>query len=141
MNNPKSAQILIGIMVNDASDKQVLADSLKKHGYTYSDLSQDETTKEHIRHMVGGHVPTTMREHFYEVIFPERPRALVDFLATIGSQWNISLFHYRSSASDSGRVLIGLQADDVHALEAKLSATGFEWRSIAPHDKALSFVQ
>jgi hypothetical protein len=33
-------------------------------------------------------------EVLYRFEFPERPGALLDFLKKIGSDWNISLFHY-----------------------------------------------
>jgi threonine dehydratase len=41
--------------------------------------------------------------------FPERPGALLDFLAGLGQRWNISLFHYRNHGAAYGRVLMGLQ--------------------------------
>ena len=41
--------------------------------------------------------------------FPERPGALLKFLRAIGTDWNISLFHYRNHGSDYGRVLAGIQ--------------------------------
>jgi threonine dehydratase len=31
------------------------------------------------------------------------------FLTRMGSDWNISLFHYRNHGADVGRVLVGLQ--------------------------------
>ena len=39
----------------------------------------------------------------------KRPGALLKFLESIGSRWNISLFHYRNHGSDVGRVLAGIQ--------------------------------
>ena len=44
-----------------------------------------------------------------EFEFPERPGALMNFLTRMGSDWNISLFHYRNHGADVGRVLVGLQ--------------------------------
>jgi len=41
--------------------------------------------------------------------FPEHPGALLKFLRAIGSDWNITLFHYRNHGSDYGRVLAGIQ--------------------------------
>ena len=77
--------------------------------------------------MIGGQAPQAVNEHLYEVTFPERPGALADFLKAVGTNWNISLFHYRSAASDSGRVLIGFEAENNEALEVKLRAAGFEF--------------
>ncbi|MDQ7033129.1 MAG: threonine ammonia-lyase, biosynthetic, partial [Desulfonauticus sp.] len=42
---------------------------------------------------------------------PERPGALLQFLSTIGTEWNISLFHYRNHGAAYGRVLMGIQVD------------------------------
>jgi threonine dehydratase len=46
--------------------------------------------------MVGGHAPIAINEVIYSLQFPERPGALLRFLSSLGSQWNISLFHYRN---------------------------------------------
>jgi len=62
--------------------------------------------------MVGGVAPamdTAMDELLYRFEFPERPGALLRFLKSIGTSWNISLFHYRNHGSDYGRVLAGIQ--------------------------------
>ncbi|MES9848004.1 MAG: threonine ammonia-lyase, biosynthetic, partial [Candidatus Thiodiazotropha sp.] len=41
--------------------------------------------------------------------FPERPGALLYFLNNLGTDWNISLFHYRNHGAAYGRVLMGIQ--------------------------------
>jgi threonine dehydratase len=122
-NTRRNAHILVGITIGDAADKLALMKKMKGHGYDHADLSSDDATKEHIRHMIGG--SSQAHEHIYEIAFPERPNALSDFLTAVGSDWNISLFHYKSAASDSGSVLIGFEAPDRAALEAKLATTGF----------------
>jgi threonine dehydratase len=48
-------------------------------------------------------------ERVFRFEFPERPGALLKFLRAIGTEWNISLFHYRNHGSDYGRVLAGIQ--------------------------------
>jgi threonine dehydratase len=48
-------------------------------------------------------------ELLYRFEFPERPGALLQFLKSVGTSWNISLFHYRNHGSDYGRVLAGIQ--------------------------------
>jgi threonine dehydratase len=80
--------------------------------------------------MIGGQLVAKLHEHIYEVTFPERPRALADFLETMGDTWNISLFHYRSAASDTGSVLIGFEAKNREMLEKKLGSTGREWTRV-----------
>jgi len=133
-----AAHAFIGLAVNDAPDKQHLMDKLHNHDYTYTDFSGSDVAKEHTRHMIGGRTTTAIHEHIYEVTFPERPRALADFLHAIGHTWNISLFHYRSAASDYGKVLIGFETVDQKALEAKLRSVGFDFMQ-ADADASLKF--
>jgi threonine dehydratase len=102
-------------------------DKMIERTYTHIDLSSDDTTKEHVRHMIGGQTPENIQEYLYEITFPERPGALLDFLKAVGDTWSISLFHYRSAASDSGRVLIGFESDNREKLEEKLQSASFEW--------------
>jgi threonine dehydratase len=126
LNSRAAAHILVSINVSGAADKQKIMDKMHRHGYKHIDLSDDELAKEHIRHLAGGPAPAD-HEQIYEVVFPERPGALADFLQAVGTDWNISLFHYRSAASDSGSVLIGFEAPNVRQLEADLARAGFDF--------------
>jgi threonine dehydratase len=75
-------------------------------------MTDNEMAKLHVRYMIGGAVPGMapgLDELLYRFEFPERPGALLRFLKSIGSSWNISLFHYRNHGSDYGRVLAGIQ--------------------------------
>ena len=130
LNSRKNARILVGVTVSDATDKQALMENMARKGYGHTDLTNDDTVKEHLRHMIGG-APKASNERIYEVIFPERPGALAGFLQAVGNKWNISLFHYRNAASDSGKVLIGFEADDTDALEAKLRAANFAFTTLS----------
>jgi len=129
LNDRSGAHILVGVNVSGAADKQKFMDKMEKHGYVHVDLSDDDLTKEHIRHMIGGPAPV-VDEHIYEVTFPERPGALGDFLQAVGTEWNISLFHYRSAASDSGSVLIGFETADNGSLERNLTKAGFAFNKV-----------
>jgi threonine dehydratase len=73
------------------------------------DFSDNELAKLHIRHLVGGHAATVENEILYRFEFPERPGALMKFLASMSPNWNISLFHYRNHGDDHGRILVGMQ--------------------------------
>jgi threonine dehydratase len=121
------AHIFVGISVSGEDDKHRFMDKMAKHGYTYQDLSHDDLAKEHVRHMIGGSGDPNGSEVVYEVNFPERPGALADFLAKLGSAVNISLFHYRGQGLDTGRVLIGFEATDDTKLEQAFRAAGFEF--------------
>ena len=83
--------------------------SLREAGYPVVDMSDNEMAKLHVRYMVGGHGRGIEHERLFRFEFPERPGALLKFLNAIGTQWNITLFHYRNHGSDYGRVLAGVQ--------------------------------
>jgi threonine dehydratase len=72
-------------------------------------LTDDELAKTHVRYMVGGRSSGVHGERLFRFWFPERPGAMARFLATMGADWNISLFHYRIQGGDFGRVLVGLE--------------------------------
>jgi threonine dehydratase len=103
------AHVFIGVSVSGREETQRLIASLARHGMAATDLSDNEMAKLHGRHLVGGRVPARMPELLYRFEFPERPGALMNFLTRMGSDWNISLFHYRNHGADVGRVLVGLQ--------------------------------
>ncbi len=130
LSDRRKAHVLVGVSVADPNDRAAFLARLDEYGYEHTDLSDDDVAKEHVRHMIGGPAPNAASEHLYQIDFPERPGALGDFLATLGTQWNISAFHYRSQASDTGNVLIGFEAEDRPALEKQLDAIGYEWTSL-----------
>lgn len=104
------AHIFVGIKFEDAlKEKSSLIEMLKSHQYPVTDLSDNEMAKLHLRHLVGGHSPQSQYEVIYRFEFPERPGALLEFLSVMGSQWNITLFHYRNHGAAYGRVLVGAQ--------------------------------
>ena len=77
--------------------------------------------------MVGGAGTGIENERLYRFEFPERPGALLDFLQAVGTDWNISLFHYRNHGSDHGRILAGIQVppNEEQELESHLSELGY----------------
>ena len=107
----REAHVFVGVELQDKGEGQALLESLYAKGYEVQDLSDNEMAKLHTRYMVGGHPHTPKRELIYRFEFPERPGALQLFLNTLGSQWNISLFHYRNHGSAYGRVLLGLHVE------------------------------
>ncbi len=115
------AQIYVGVKVVDGQQgKAELLSLLAEKDYPVVDLSDDEISKYHIRHMVGGHAPASVdNEILYRFEFPERPGALLGFLKKLGKRWNISMFHYRNHGAASGRVLVGLQVPKGEKAELK----------------------
>ena len=123
-----AAHIFVGISSNgDLEDKTDIIHRLEQKGCSVTDMTQNELAKEHIRYMVGGHAPGKINEVIYSLQFPERPGALLRFLSALGSQWNISLFHYRNHGAAFGKVLIGVQIaqNEKVALQHCFDALGF----------------
>ncbi len=121
------AQVFVGISSSGLEgDRQQLIEHLQDDGFSVTDMTGNDLAKDHIRHMVGGHGPSDLQESVYSVEFPERPGALLKFLLSLGSQWNISLFHYRNHGAAFGKVLIGLQIAeaDYQAFERCLHGLG-----------------
>ncbi|MCL1142199.1 threonine ammonia-lyase, biosynthetic [Shewanella gaetbuli] len=104
--------------------------TLESEGFEVQDLSNDETAKLHVRYMVGGHPLEPLEERLFSFEFPEHPGALLKFLTTLQSQWNISLFHYRNHGAAFGRVLAGFEvpASDKEAFGAFLTELGFVYQ-------------
>ncbi len=105
------ARVFVGVTVEPGGDdlSQLLA-QLEGKGYHCENLTDNETAKLHVRYMVGGRAPDDVgEERVYRVEFPERPGALLKFLAGLGERWNISLFHYRNHGAAFGRILVGMQ--------------------------------
>ena len=115
--DPRQAHVFVGVEVHNRDETERIVKVLGREGLETLDLSDDEMAKLHVRHMVGGHAPASMRrpgragpdELLYRFEFPERPGALMKFLSNMRTDWNISLFHYRNQGSDYGRVLVGMQ--------------------------------
>ena len=124
------ADIFIGILTGDESKKDLVVKRLEENDFKYLDLSHDEYAKEHVRFMIGGKSSETRNEQIYSFNFPERAGALRDFLEAIHNRFNISLFHYRGQGGDTGRVLLGFEAEDVQDLEETLSQTGYYFKKV-----------
>jgi len=124
----KKAHIFVGIQLSGGQPEAgALLSELSAAGFPVVDLSDNEMAKLHVRHMVGGRSTDVQNERLFRFEFPERPGALLDFLNAIGTDWNISLFHYRNHGSDHGRVLAGIDVPDSEAeeLEAHLARLGY----------------
>ena len=107
------AQIFVGVGLSEGdTERALILKMLRKNGYTVRDLTENDMAKLHIRHMVGGQPGNNGDEQVCRFEFPERPGALVNFLAHMGGRWNSSLLHYRNHGSAFGRVLCGVQVPE-----------------------------
>ncbi len=123
-----NAHVFVGVQLSRGfAERRELLDKLTAAGYPVVDMSDNEMAKLHVRHMVGGRTPHVENERLFRFEFPERPGALIDFLHAIGTDWNISLFHYRNHGSDYGRILAGIDvpADETEELERHLAELGY----------------
>jgi len=124
------AYVFAGVQLSDGSiELEELTNKLTDKGYPVLCMSDNEMAKLHVRYMVGGHANNIENEVLYRFEFPERPGALLDFLAHIGKRWNISMFHYRNHGAAYGRVLVGLQipVEERKEIIAFLDELGFKW--------------
>ena len=122
------AHIFAGVQLSGGlAERRELVKKLGEAGYPVEDLSDNEMAKLHVRYMVGGRSPGITNERLFRFEFPERPGALLDFLNAIGTNWNITLFHYRNHGSDYGRILAGIDVPrgDADELEAHLADLGY----------------
>jgi threonine dehydratase len=122
------AHVFVGLKLADAPrDKPAVIAELQARGYEVIDISADETAKLHVRYMVGGRAPALRDEVLFRCEFPERPGGLAKFLDAMGSEWSITLFHYRNHGADYGRVLAGLHVppEDRPRFVERLRALGY----------------
>ena len=125
----KEAHIFVGVEVGDRSQTARIVKTLRRNALKTIDLSDNEMAKWHVRHMVGGRAPFAKNELLYRFEFPERPGALMKFLDSMRSDWNISLFHYRNHGADYGRVLVGIQVprEEMRQFRAFLQKLGYPY--------------
>ena len=129
--NNKTAQVFVGVTCSGKQeDRDDLISQLEIKGFSVIDMTMNELAKEHIRYMVGGHAPQELGEMVYSIQFPERPGALLKFLTSLGSRWNISMFHYRNHGAAFGKVLMGVQMPKTERKEfqQRLDEVGFEYK-------------
>jgi len=131
MADPDQAHIFVGVQISGGDEeRQELVAMLAEKGFPVLDMTDNEMAKLHIRHMVGGRGHKVANEVLYRFEFPERPGALLKFLSTLGTRWNISLFHYRNHGAAYGRVLMGVQVppDEREQFQVYLERIGYPFQ-------------
>jgi threonine dehydratase len=127
IGDTRHAQIFVGVRIARRGEREALTTTFRAQDFAVLDLTDDELSKQHLRHMVGGCSPLASNERLYRFEFPERPGALTRFLGHMHPDWNISLFHYRNQGADYGRILVGIQvrAEEQLALQRFLDTLGY----------------
>ena len=125
------ARVFVGLTVTpDGESVDALQHSLRQQGYRVLDMTDNETAKLHLRHMVGGRLSCDIEDEMvFRVEFPERPGSLLQFLNTLGKDYSISLFHYRNHGAAYGRILVGMQVPQGKraALKKALDRLGYRF--------------
>lgn len=136
----KHAHIFVGVRLHESSGH--LQERLVEGGYAVQDLSDNEVAKLHMRHLVGGRLPSNERERLYRFEFPERPGALLEFLTVLAGRWSISLFHYRNHAAANARILAGflVPEEDEDAFHQFLEETGYPFIDETENVACLEFL-
>ena len=136
-SDARQARIFVGVQVQEGGlGRDEVVQELTDAGYQVMDLTENDIAKQHVRHMVGGHCPAVTNEKVFQFEFPERPGALMKFLASLGTRWNISMFHYRNHGAAYSRVMMGAQVDqaEVDAFTAMLDKVGFRYQEVTGND-------
>jgi threonine dehydratase len=136
----QQAHIFVGVRLQESS--RHLQQRLIDGGYPVRDLSDNEVAKLHMRHLVGGRLPSSERERLYRFEFPERPGALLEFLTVLAGRWSISLFHYRNHAAANARILAGflVPEEDEDAFHQFLEETGYPFIDETDNVACLEFL-
>lgn len=137
------AHVFVGLESGEPGSLSSLLEALSEEGYEVEELSGDEVAQGHVRHMVGGRTTEVQDEIILTFQFPERPRALLQFLESLGSSWNISLFHYRNHGAAYGRVLCGLEVPPAERgqLTARLDRLAFPYQDVTDTPSVRRFLR
>ncbi len=127
ISSHKTAVVFVGVEIKNENEKNKITNLLVKGNFAVCDLSKDEISKSHIRHMIGGRSELAKNENLFKFEFPERPGALMEFLSSMNVSWNISLFNYRNDGSDTGKILVGLQVPPSEEIQFKKFLNKFRY--------------
>ncbi|NER49543.1 MAG: threonine ammonia-lyase, biosynthetic [Symploca sp. SIO1A3] len=129
ISDEQEAHIFVGVRIANRADAVKIAETFEVCGFPTLDLTDDELTKLHLRHMVGGRSSLACNELLYRFEFPERPGALMKFVGSMSPNWNISVFHYRNNGADYGRIVVGIQVPpkEMEQWQAFLDTLGYPY--------------
>ena len=109
----EAAHVFVGILnrarTGATGSRDQAIDLLRSNDYQVQDLTGDDVTRYHIRHMIGGRSePQVSNEELIAFEFTNRRQSALAFLQALGTTWNISLFHFHGSDPRTCRLLVGL---------------------------------
>ena len=132
LSDQSIANVLVGIKTENEEAFKKLKHKLSHNKFKFTDLTKNQISNDHLRHMVGGHKSIFSEkdsERLFRCQFPVRPGALVGLLKDFGAKWNISLFHYRNLGAAFANVLIGFEdrVKDSSALDKHLKSLDYSF--------------
>ena len=104
------AVVLYSVSVEDDAELEACIARLNENGVFTENLTDDETTQVHLRHMVGG-AANVENERIYKVEIPERAGALDAFLSAMSPKYTITMTHYRGDGGQVGNTLFGIKVE------------------------------
>ena len=124
------ARVFVGLTITPGDESVAdLQATLSQQGYRVLDMTDNETAKLHLRHMVGGRLSDDIGDEMvFRVEFPERPGSLLQFLSALGNEYSISLFHYRNHGAAYGRILVGMEVPSGKRADLKKRLVGLGYR-------------
>jgi len=125
------ARVFVGLTMSPGGKGvSEVQQTLQQKGYQVLDMTDNETAKLHLRHLIGGRLSPDMQDEMvFRVEFPERPGSLLHFLNALGNEYSITLFHYRNHGAAYGRILVGMQVPSGKraALRTALNRLGYRF--------------
>jgi threonine dehydratase len=124
------ARVFVGLTITPGDESVAdLQANLSQQGYQVLDMTDNETAKLHLRHMIGGRLSDDIADEMvFRVEFPERPGSLLQFLSALGNEYSISLFHYRNHGAAYGRILVGMEVPSGKRADLKKRLVGLGYR-------------
>jgi len=124
------ARVFVGLTITPGDESVAdLQANLSQQGYQVLDMTDNETAKLHLRHMIGGRLSDDIADEMvFRVEFPERPGSLLRFLSALDNEYSISLFHYRNHGAAYGRILVGMEVPSGKRADLKKRLVGLGYR-------------
>ena len=104
-----AVEVYLGLALENEDSRFKLVAALEEKGYRVVDLSHNEVAKVFVRYMIGGVPMDDVPERIVRFWFPERKRALLNFLATAGGRFYLTMLHYRNHGCTYGEALAGFR--------------------------------
>ena len=131
VSDPKQAEIFTSLRLTGGMEElEKIIEDLRSSGYSVTDMTRNTFAKSHVRYMIGGKAPSSVKnERILSFQFPERAGALLQFLETLGTNFNVTLFHYRNHGAEYGRVACGFEVapEKQEEFYENLNKLGFAW--------------